>query len=634
MWKIIRQMGGYPDSGYPAGCPSYANDMHNATLDPIKVAGCADMKALKSAGAHLGIRTAFRFMLELTFFVSLIIGQGALPETSIAPKWQRHFAELVAFGLVEEADPHQLKSCSGYFAVEKSNGHARCIFSGRALSQRLKPPPPVNFPYLPEVMRRASTLVAERRKAPAVIVGDFRHFFHQLRCNDEVSEHFGMRLRDPMRSYIWRTLPMGISWSPFCAQSVGWTILGHKEEGEPELLEWPKGEEDNNLPSYVKIQGGGFGCLFLDNYLFVGVNADIMVRLEKRIDRNCRLFGIVRKEHSFITQKQMRRGASVKYLGAEMTMAKMNTRLQWRHEPDRLESWKGISISDFASKPATARQLASLVGRIVWRTQLALEPLCRLAPIIAVLRRAATAQRESKEGWETRVPLTPTEEETLQAAWTKIMLNEWSDVGEAPTRREIRVCTDSSDTHYGYVVLGPEGQCIEESPSHEWPEEIKHTHIFFKEAIAAIRIAKKIVLRNETATTLRIAIDNSAAAHAMRNMVSSNSQVCKELDDLAQVLHTRQSIIDVVSVRSEDNAADPTSRNRRVSHPAESHRLRASHEVFERHIQGIRLPYRLDDDRNPAPSGQDCVRHKESLSEVEDWLTDAADSEEDPVLLG
>ena len=91
------------------------------------------------------------------------------------------------------------------------------------------------------------------------------------------------------------------------------------------------------------------------------------------------------------------------------------------------------------------------------------------------------------------------------------------------------------------------------------------THIYVKEALAAIR-AIQMILDSQTAPCIiYIGIDNSAAAAAVWHLHSMNEIVAIELAKLAYHLRESRSAPIPVSLHSRDNAADPVSRGETLS---------------------------------------------------------------------
>jgi len=294
LWRLFKELGAYP-SGYGTFL-LHRTATYLLGLDPIECAGHIRIEALRKA-----IQNTVQFsFLALAFFVLLdpkgiyewlAVSHDELPMTHTSAKWWSHIQDLVHYHVLELIAEEYVKSAGGYFAIPKSEDVARAIWNGRPLSRCSRPPPPVNFPDLREVLRRSAALTAKShtKTGPTIIVGDFRHFFHQIRCSPNLSQHFCVitenqeaRAREgkrpPLSHYRWRTLPMGWAWSPFIAQSVGLSVLLHHEKGERELFELPIGL--SNLPTYIHIVGGGLVCLYLDNIFAIGIDHNTMQEVE------------------------------------------------------------------------------------------------------------------------------------------------------------------------------------------------------------------------------------------------------------------------------------------------------------------------------------------------------------------
>ena len=98
----------------------------------------------------------------------------------------------------------------------------------------------------------------------------------------------------------------------------------------------------------------------------------------------------------------------------------------------------------------TPREVPALIGKIIWRRSLAMEPSCKVAPVISVLRRAAK-ERVILGGWDSaQFVLTPEEAKTLSTAWATILTNAEHHLPEhRATNREIFIATDASDDFWG-----------------------------------------------------------------------------------------------------------------------------------------------------------------------------------------
>jgi len=140
-------------------------------------------------------------------------------------KWAGHLSALVLWGLVVRERVGRIRHFSTFFGVLKSACTPRAIFNGRRLSMRFLVPPPGNLldPY------RLLTVISKilRGRKCWITSCDFRHFFHQIPVDPAVSAWFGVSwFLDGVRCVgRWAALPMGWSYSPFIAQSIGLQLL-------------------------------------------------------------------------------------------------------------------------------------------------------------------------------------------------------------------------------------------------------------------------------------------------------------------------------------------------------------------------------------------------------------------------
>ena len=128
----------------------------------------------------------------------------------------------------------------------------------------------------------------------------------------------------------------------------------------------------------------------------------------------------------------------------------------------------------------------------------------------------------------------------------------------------IFVCSDSSDDRWGYNILTHDGHSLTWSDiGFVWNVDLQPQHIYVKECIAAIWTIQRLI--EERPVRFVIGIDNSAAAAALRRLYSPNGIVASHLSSLATQLERTNSTIQVVGVRSADNASDPASRGGQFS---------------------------------------------------------------------
>lgn len=183
-------------------------------LDPIDedLVGGADTRAMYKRAKDLGF-LALEAMLAMIMAVSLV--PAALWMAAVRPDYKRmpvvgmryadHMAALRRAGLLRTG---AAAFYSGYFAVPKSKVTSRSIFNGRRLSRACPIPPPVNLMGVNEVVSKLKDHLHIHGRMN-VVVGDFRHWFHQLPAPEHLQRLFGLRTKT--QQYTWRCLPMG--WS-------------------------------------------------------------------------------------------------------------------------------------------------------------------------------------------------------------------------------------------------------------------------------------------------------------------------------------------------------------------------------------------------------------------------------------
>ncbi len=207
MWKILKTF----NSGYGAAYSDCFDDLNQDTsklpLDTIEVAGDLRVQDLRGATKKQPClhftQKAYSFISSAAFIKSITLPQyqkAKVERTATAQKWREHLLTLVATTIIIAIAWKDIKGAAKYFAVPKGTGaSARAIFNGRDISSRMQTPPPVNLPFLPDLIDMMNEFPGEA----AVLVADIRHWFHQVPLSKEVSEHFCVGIGGAW--YRWRT---------------------------------------------------------------------------------------------------------------------------------------------------------------------------------------------------------------------------------------------------------------------------------------------------------------------------------------------------------------------------------------------------------------------------------------------
>jgi hypothetical protein len=548
-----------------------------------------------------------------------------------AEKWYTHLALLVTVMMLIPIARGEVHLSATYFAVAKGNNKARAIFNGKALNKFLGSAPPINLPVPQELLRKLARLKGRK----AILTADIRHWFHQIELSPEVSAFFGVAFKDEKNVeqwFRWATLPMGTSWSPYVAQCLAWTILILILAGQDDEI-WPfKMNKDDVLlqpPRWLELKQGGFVTVYLDNIIIVGSD-ELVKDLHKRIDPEGKnqfkqRFGVDLKECYIRSSEEWER-TPIEFLGVEIlrmnTTGTNNATTKWRPTQEKAEKWQKegkLIWSRIETGKATHRDIARLTGRALWCHSLSMEPLCRVHDIINILRRSAKARGTGS--WDSVFPLPEEEKSTAFEHLQKLATNEWQSDKRAYTKTsKVFACSDASGNGWGFVIYGA---VLTVAPGRFTPNQAQH-HIFIKEFLAAEKCIDEILRchKRQTDTHLEIVIgiDNSAVAQVLRNLYTANTFIQPGVSGLADRLEKGNASLQVINVRSEDNAADEPSRNKVLT---EAKAKKTKH-ILDLGLLGQRAnEYNLDD----APRMNGWIRTlNENEDEGDECLEDIAEA--------
>ena len=205
----------------------------------MTVAGCLDQVALLKATTDIVFcKTALEIVgVEAMFKTTLKDERPEAKMVTTPEKWLPHFVALFTFTLVSAG------ACvlfAAYFAVPKTDSSARSIFNGKTLSKEYyHVPPSVQLPDFAELLK---IICRGFRNAKRIFLlsGDWRHWFHQICLHPSIARFFGLTMKIPSEPEEWEQgmkvpeptkdsrracLPMGWSWSPLLAQSIGFGVI-------------------------------------------------------------------------------------------------------------------------------------------------------------------------------------------------------------------------------------------------------------------------------------------------------------------------------------------------------------------------------------------------------------------------
>lgn len=149
------------------------------------------------------------------------------------------------------ADREFACAASKFFCVLKSNGKLRAIFDSRMAGELGDRPPPVNLPSINRVIETGA-------KSSYFWTADFKHWFYQISICEKLREFFVVKCMvgtGSSRRQVFRrmkVLPQGWSWSPFIAQSIGWSVILYRDSSMKDFFDEDSLKRQPNLPSYVE----------------------------------------------------------------------------------------------------------------------------------------------------------------------------------------------------------------------------------------------------------------------------------------------------------------------------------------------------------------------------------------------
>ena len=355
-----------------------------------------------------------------------------------------------------------------FFTVAKSNGLQRVIFDCRALNRNSKTPPPVNLAKIPEIMKLAASI-----NATHVISADSRHMYFQAGLPEGVESFFGLMCGGVY--FLARVLAMGFSFSCFLSQSMSWMVVLHVPHGGSKLGVDHAQFKGQHLPTQVWITDRkgrrvGFIVIFYDNIGIFLKNALLADQWAKRIKDNAVVFNLQLKEMFLMTPTKIidKFGTNPpKKIGKEEGIPDMPTGItflgvrintagplfRWKHCPTKLTKW----LSVFGRLPTCCKDVARVVGILIWDRSIRLKHLADISDMINVLRDISRTIR-TKSDWNRSLATQPWKLEFLQVYAKTLRENPWTSYAPPKVTRTIFLASDATETSVGGVWLDNEGK--------------------------------------------------------------------------------------------------------------------------------------------------------------------------------
>ena len=468
-------------------------------------------------------------------------------------------------------------------------------------------------------------MLKELSRSDFLIIGDWRHYFHQFALHDDVSSYFGLEQGED--TYVYRVLPMGWSWSPRIAQSLSMAIL--LEAGSRAGLLDPADYADSpNPPSIIRMRGG-CATVWYDNVLCMFTDAAARDKYYTKLEELCSVnqLNVVWKDLRKWNRKDMPETCETlpTYLGLMLANAASTrhrsddgtARIKWKHDPARLARWLPMTTREGYT---TLRSIARAVGCILWDAVISLRQLCYEGQALKILSKAGKAVKN--QNWD--APLEPSEISPEEVEYLRMRMdmivkqNDFHSVKTVLGAEVINCASDacgaakstkttrSKQAGYGYVIWSGDTVDVTASRLQQqfFPDALADAHIYILEMYAALKCIEQ-VSSTHRGCLIRLAEDNTAVVGSLRNGYSHNAAGNELIQRIYAALESSGCRLEIVPVPSAANAADAPSRGLPYCMTAD----KKCKEAFEAHVQGMGRSSRVA--VRKFSSVGDSLRHEE-----------------------
>ena len=501
--------------------PTSENDGQDTRLDPILVARCLDISRVVSCNGPFSNMPFMNVCRErlTNGFSPLLTSQVDLPQQNTTA-FEASFASLVEWRVACRISQDS-KVTSRYFEVEKKERLTRAILDLRVLNDSLPRPPPLRLVTPADLV----SLFCFFGPRASIATFDMRHWFYQfgLHHGDQNLVVFSCG------RHRWKfcCLPMGLSWSPFIAQSALWGMLlanttwmtishgSWNNEGPPAFVELQK----NNRTFAIV-------ALLYDNVAVIAdcsVTRDVIIKKMKTNLDHC---------HAIIKDEIVLDDG--KYLGIDFRLK--DDGLTWSHLESNISRW---SKWPHPSPQLTKKEFLRYGGVLLWDAIVRGEFLTHLRWLILWMSDLGSRDMD-------QVMLAPRE---LNSAWKELLISkpQFRRYGHSIPDGTIFACSDACLKGWGIIIW--RNGAVEEYCG-EWEESRQGLHINTLETI----VACDAVRRCGTDAYIVLGVDNTTAISAIKRRMHENILIHEAVATLGE------AHILVVHIPTAVQAADPLSR--------------------------------------------------------------------------
>lgn len=504
-------------------------------LDAIEVAGCLRTPVLKHWLSRPCLpdflRRAILLLTSAAFFLAETGLSGTTTPQRTHSRYSRSLENLSEWRVIRRSRAAVERMFGTYFEVLKTATTSRAILNARPQNEKSQSPPRfslANFAMIVEVILEHDNF----------FVADLRHWFYQISIPPGVCRLFSIMCNAQIFEFV--VLPMGFSWAPYLAQSIciGLLIMGR--------LSHNAGNAPPPVITYFNLSKPVGQSLCIYDNILIGTKSEMtMDILLADFHKNVRMVNIAVKEEM--------RTTSPTFLGVDFI--KDGDSLSWKHCAKNTERW----LARLERQTTSNRDVAGLVGIVIWDANVHLRPLCYERRAIEALRRTAKAV-DCLAAWSNDSLETSEDIASLRESVRSIcVVNSPSLRIRGTIREEICIVTDAcrNDQYTGWGWLTLENKQIATCSKGEFEESMARKPIFLLELWCALHaINDAIRTHSQRPVHIQLCIDNQAAAQALRKGHSSSEEADLWISETFTHFRDGLNKLTVVQIRSEENPAD------------------------------------------------------------------------------
>lgn len=458
------------------------------------------------------------------------------------------------------------------FKIPKDDAVSRLIMNAKAGNLRSKPSPPFTLASCEEVRRRISDL------GPCHFVSaDLRHFFYQIKICRSFQKLLVVLGKDK-QEYAPCVLPMGHSWSPFLAQSVGWAIvlLNVKDgtAGDPRDVGDCWVDIPETLPDFIELKRksdssvAGFMTVYYDNVLIACQDRATALEWRQRLYANAHHCGAKWKKGKKWNEEKMRMEETTPIAGPDRFVNYIGVCYEWTDdcilhwcwpEKERVEFENSEVMSEEATE-WTPRRVSSWIGVRQWKARIANQPFFHINDEMLLLSVIHSIARS--RSWDTELTISEfsSMRSVLAAMRDAIVTPQKMERAWEQEERPVIYAVVDAATSTGMAVIWLDNQgrrYADWRDTYTIEERKKRRAATHVEARA---IAEAVERTYEHGVTIRIASDCSSALQAILKGWSKSPEILSCIRRVYAALEISGNNLSLIHVKGSNNYADFHSR--------------------------------------------------------------------------